>query len=79
MLAAQIGTESARVALLAYLSRQGSTGQREFEIVDLVADLLHLARDEGIDPETVTARAELHYRAELAFAELASPESTAAY
>jgi hypothetical protein len=79
MLSAQIGTESARVALLAYLSRQGSTGQREFEIVDLVVDLLHLAHDEGIDPETIRARAELHYRAELAFAELGGPDTTPAY
>jgi hypothetical protein len=76
MVGAQIGTESARAALLAYLSRQGSTGQREFEIVDLVADLLHLARDEGIDPQTVTARAELHYRAELADVQSSHPAAS---
>jgi hypothetical protein len=56
--------ECARAALDAYVRIQGSAGERQFEIIDLVTDLLHLAASEGLDPRAINANAALHLQAE---------------
>lgn len=59
-------TEAAALALRAYTvaSAARPPAAREFDIVDLLADLLELAEREGFDPRSVLAKAELHHRAE---------------
>ena len=64
--------QSARAALDAYLRVQGSSGERQFEIIDLVTDLLHLAAHEGLDPKAISAKAELHLHAETGQSRLAA-------
>lgn len=60
----EIRVESARIALDAYLRIHGASGERQFEIIDLVTDLLHLAVSEGLDGTAISAKAELHFQAE---------------
>jgi hypothetical protein len=68
----EIRAESARAALDAYLHLQGSSGERQFEIIDLVADLLHLAAYEGLDTRAISTKAELHFQAETEQSRLAA-------
>lgn len=56
--------DAVRHALDAYVRAHGPSGGRQYEIIDLVADLLHLADREGFDARRVAAKAELHVRAE---------------
>lgn len=56
--------DAARLAVDAYLRLHGPSGGREFELVDLVADLLHLAEREGFTARAVLRKAELHVCAE---------------
>jgi hypothetical protein len=37
----------------------------EDQVVDLVTNLLHLAKSRGVDPQAVLDRAEMHYEAEI--------------
>ena len=60
----EVTAECARAALDAYVRIQGSAGERQFEIIDLVTDLLHLAASEGLDPRAINAKAALHLQAE---------------
>jgi hypothetical protein len=64
--------DAVRDALDAYVRRHGPSGGRQFEIIDLVADLLHLADREGFEARAVVAKAELHVRAEAAQRRLAA-------
>ena len=56
--------DAVRHALEAYVRAHGPSGGRQFEIIDLIADLLHLADREGFEARAVAAKAELHVRAE---------------
>jgi len=57
-------TEHAKVALNGYVQLQGSVGERQFAIIDLITDLFHLAEDEGLDAHKIAGTAELHFRSE---------------
>ena len=56
--------DAVRHALDAYVRAHGPSGGRQFEIIDLIADLLHLADREGFGARTIVAKAELHVNAE---------------
>ena len=57
--------ESAREALLNFGERDGDLLDcYETDIIDLIADLLHLAEAEGVDPESVLRMAKMHWEAE---------------
>ena len=57
--------ESAREALLNFGERDGDLLDcYEADITDLIADLLHLAEAEGVDPESVLRMAKMHWEAE---------------
>jgi membrane-bound ClpP family serine protease len=51
-------------ALAAYLESKGEDRDGDASIVDLVADLLHMAKAEGHDPEAVLRMATSHVEAE---------------
>ena len=57
-------TESARTALDSFVRMQGLRVEREFALIDLITDLLHLAEQEGLDAQDIARKAELHYRVE---------------
>jgi len=69
--------ERARNALEAYIEAKGEAFENSSsEIVDLIADLLHLAErtDEGDDPIDSTLRlAKMHYEAEVEEEKEATP------
>lgn len=46
-------------------SRAGVKEDLATVITDLIADLMHLAKQEGIDPGGCVMRAEMHYDAEI--------------
>ncbi len=56
----------ARAALTEYVRLHGSSGRMQFDIVDLVSDLLHLACHERLHPRQVLEAAALHMEAEIA-------------
>lgn len=57
--------ESAREALLNFGERDGDLLDcYEADITDLIADLLHLAEAEGVDPESVLRMAKMHWEGE---------------
>lgn len=56
--------DAVRLALDSYVRTHGPSGGRQFEIIDLIADLMHLADREGFEAEKLVAKAELHVRAE---------------
>jgi hypothetical protein len=58
------GVEPARAALETYARLSGPTGPCQCEIVDLIADLLHLAESRGLDPSDVLSKADRHFQAE---------------
>ena len=63
-------TERARIALQAYIEARGEPFENSSsEIVDLIADLLHLTADldEGFDPiDSALCLARIHFEAERA-------------
>jgi hypothetical protein len=58
------GAEFAEAALETYVSLNGPTGPQQCEIVDLVTDLLHLAKSRGLAPSAILQKAERHLQAE---------------
>jgi hypothetical protein len=58
------GAEFAEAALETYVSLNGPTGAKQCEIVDLITDLLHLAKSRGLDPSAILQKADQHFRAE---------------
>ncbi len=58
-------TKYARAALSEYVRLHGSGGQTQFDIVDLISDLLHLASREGLNPRQLLRAADLHLEAEI--------------
>jgi hypothetical protein len=56
--------DAVRNALAAYVRTHGPSGGRQYEIIDLIADLMHLADREGFEAGKLVAKAELHVRAE---------------
>jgi hypothetical protein len=56
--------DAVRHALDVYVRAHGPSGGRQYEIIDLIADLMHLADREGFSARAVAAKAELHVRAE---------------
>lgn len=48
----------------AYASLSRYDGEVETDIIDLMSDLLHLAREHGMDPKNVVRLAEMHFEAE---------------
>ena len=51
-------------ALAMYLESKGEARDGDASIVDLVADLLHMAKSEGHDPEAIVRMAVSHVEAE---------------
>jgi hypothetical protein len=58
------GVEATEAALEAYVRLNGSTGICECDVVDLVADLLHLLESRGLDTSNVLSKAGRHFQAE---------------
>lgn len=58
------GAEFAEAALKTYVSLNGPTGPQQCEIVDLITDLLHLAKIRGLAPAAILQKAEQHFQAE---------------
>ncbi len=55
-------------AVRAYLDAKGerTTSFEDFELADLISDVMHLAHAHGFDIDLLKARAEMHFEAEQA-------------
>ncbi|HEY0572431.1 MAG TPA: hypothetical protein VGD16_12955 [Enterovirga sp.] len=58
------GAEFAEAALETYIRLNGPSGPQQCEIVDLITDLLHLAKSRGLAPAATLQKAEQHFHAE---------------
>lgn len=56
--------DNAQAALDAYGDARGENDTAETDMIDLISDLGHLARREGIDFRKVLLNAEVHYNVE---------------
>jgi Fic family protein len=57
--------QRAEAAYRAVMKYQQSDFDVETGIIDLVADLLHLARENGIEPDYIIHMAQMHFDAEI--------------
>lgn len=64
MISIETRIEYAQNALGTYLDMKGENRDGDASIVDLVADLLHMAKSEGHDPEAIIRMATTHVEAE---------------
>jgi hypothetical protein len=69
--------EAASSVLADYVTRSGNAGTMQSEIVDLIADLLHLAEGQGLDILDILQNAHEHFRAETAMSVRAPHRSAA--
>jgi hypothetical protein len=60
-----------------YVTRSGNAGTKQSAIVDLIADLLHMAESQGLDISDILQNAHEHFRAETAMA-VGAPDRSAA-
>lgn len=72
-----VDTTQAVAALTAYAGADDVRDDVE-QIVDLVTELLHLARSRGVDPAEILRQADRHATAEGVFSDYVEAESSAA-
>ena len=61
--------QCAQAAIEAYTAVSGSHGGVSWDLVDLVADLMHFAQARDLDPVTILENAQRHFSAESELAE----------